>query len=71
LAIAGAGSEGRTSYFFNFVDGIFVRSGCFFGTLEQFRDNVMRTCPDETDIKRLQYLGFSNIAAATFGGDII
>lgn len=71
LAIAGAGSEGRTSYFFDFVDGIFVRSGCFFGTLEQFRDRVVWTCPDETDIKRLQYLGFSNIVAATFGGDII
>jgi hypothetical protein len=66
LALSGAGSAQRTTYFFNFKDGIYVRSGCFFGTLAQFRKKVLAECPQPTDIKRLQYLGFANIAAVTF-----
>jgi hypothetical protein len=66
LSLSGAGTKKRTTYFFNFKDGIYVRSGCFFGTLTEFRTKVIADCPQPTDIKRLQYLGFANIAAATF-----
>lgn len=35
------GSEGRATYFFNIVDkGIYVRCGCFAGSLEEFREKV-------------------------------
>jgi hypothetical protein len=67
IAIAGAGTEARTTYFFNHVDAIRVRSGCFFGTLAGFRSKVLiDTQEDKTHIKALQYLGMANIAAATF-----
>jgi hypothetical protein len=67
MAIAGAGTEARTTHFFNHVDTIRVRSGCFFGTLSEFRSKVLiDTAGDKTHIKALQYLGMANIAAATF-----
>jgi len=59
----------RTTYFFNCEDGIWVRSGCFFGTLSEFRDKVRaddRLHATAPSIKTLQYLGFANIAAVTF-----
>lgn len=35
------GSEGRATYFFNIVDkGIYVRCGCFAGSLKEFRKKV-------------------------------
>ena len=67
MAIAGAGTAARTTYFFNHMDAIRVRSGCFFGTLAEFRSKVLKdTDGDKTHIKALQYLGMANIAAATF-----
>ena len=70
IAIDRAGSAMRKTYFFNLEPGIYVRSGCFFGTLEQFRAKVLEDCKP-TDTKALQYLGMANIAAATFGGEIV
>jgi hypothetical protein len=67
LSIGGAGSVNRTSYFFNFEDGIYVRSGCFFGTLEQFREKVLDDCVKDS-VKAVQYLGFADIAEKTFKG---
>ena len=69
LTLTGAGSVGRTSYFYNFEHGVHVRAGCFFGTLEDFRAEVRATHAPNS-IPWLQYLGFANIAAATFGGKI-
>ena len=66
IAIDGAGSVARKSYFFNLKSGIRVRSGCFVGTLQEFRRKVLDDC-GPTEIKALQYLGFANIAAVTFG----
>jgi hypothetical protein len=69
MAIAGAGSLNRTTYFFNCEDGIWVRSGCFSGSLDAFRDKVRgddalhATAPC---IKTLQYLGMANIVAMTW-----
>jgi hypothetical protein len=65
ISIAGAGSKNRTTYFFNAVDEIIVRSGCFKGTLNEFREKVLKDCTPDS-IKALQYLGMANIAAATF-----
>ena len=39
----GFGSVRRTTYFFNCDDGIWVRCGCFFGDIEQFRERVKKT----------------------------
>ena len=66
IAIDRAGSVLRKTYFFDLEDGIYVRSGCFFGTLAQFRQRVR---DDGGTIKLLQYLGMANIAAITFGRD--
>lgn len=67
LAFSGGGSAGRTTYFFNTKDGVFVRSGCFRGTLKQFRAKVKRDCRSPNSVKRLQYLGFANIVCVTWG----
>ena len=40
LKFGGGGSEGRTVYAFDTVDGIYLRAGCFFGTLGEFRAQV-------------------------------
>ena len=65
LAIVGAGDYNRTTYFFNTVDGIYVRSGCFIGTLAGFRAKVRKDDPND-GIKAQQYLGFADIAVITF-----
>ena len=70
IAIDGAGSNRRKTYFFNLETGIRVRSGCFTGTLAQFRAKVIKDCPEGNEVKRLQYLGMANIAAVTFGGEV-
>ena len=43
LAFSGFGTVHRTTYFFNCEDGIWVRCGCFFGDIEQFRERVKKT----------------------------
>ena len=43
LIFSGFGSVRRTTYFFNCEDGIWVRCGCFFGDIEQFRKQVKKT----------------------------
>ena len=43
LSFGGFGSVHRTTYFFNCEDGIWVRCGCFFGDIEQFRERVKKT----------------------------
>ncbi len=65
LSIAGAGSANRTTYFFNTVDGIFVRSGCFFGTLAEFRDKVLQDCAADS-LTGIQYLGMADIVEKTW-----
>ena len=58
----------RKTYFFDFEDGIYVRSGCFFGSLYEFRAKVLEDeCGDTSTVKAMQYLGMANIAAVTFG----
>ena len=43
LGFSGFGTKNRTTYFFNCEDGIWVRCGCFFGDIEQFRKQVKKT----------------------------
>lgn len=66
LAIAGAGSVKRTTYFYNCVDGIYVVSGCFFGPIHLFREKTLQDVSADT-VKAKQYLGFADIAELTFG----
>ena len=68
IAIDRAGSLRRKTYFFDFEDGIYVRSGCFFGSLSEFRAKVLEDEDgDASTVKAMQYLGMANIAAVTFG----
>ena len=68
IAVDRAGSMRRKTYFFDFEDGIYVRSGCFFGSLYEFRAKVLEDeCGDTSTVKAMQYLGMANIAAVTFG----
>ena len=68
IAIDRAGSARRKTYFFDFEDGIYVRSGCFFGSLSEFRAKVLADeRGDMSTVKSMQYLGIANIAAVTFG----
>lgn len=68
IAIDRAGSARRKTYFFDFEDGIYVRSGCFFGSLSEFRAKVLADeCGNTATVKSMQYLGMANIAAVTFG----
>ena len=46
LSFGGFGSINRTTYFFNCEDGIWVRCGCFFGDIGQFRERVKKTRKD-------------------------
>jgi len=72
ICISGVGSAYRTTYFFNTESGIFVRSGCFSGTLTEFRAKVLEdTRGDKTCVKALQYLGVANIVAATWAPEQI
>ena len=68
IAIDRADSARRKTYFFDFEDGIYVRSGCFFGSLSEFRAKVLEDEGwDTSTVKAMQYLGMANIAAVTFG----
>ena len=72
MSIAGGGSEHRTVYFFNTVDGIIVRARCFKGSLQEFRAKVLADVNgDVSSLKALQYLGFANIVAATWAPELI
>ena len=67
IAIDRAGSVRRKTYFFDFEDGIYVRSGCFFGSLSEFRAKVLEDEGGDTStVKAMQYLCMANIAAVTF-----
>lgn len=46
-----AGSEMRTSIAFNLDTGIFIRSGCFLGTLDEFINKVKETHIDNKHAK--------------------
>ena len=41
-----AGSGGRTAIAYNLDTGIYVRTGCFLGTLEEFEEQVIKTHGD-------------------------
>ena len=53
LIFGGFGIPEQTTYFFDCTDGILVRSGCFFGNIEQFRDYVKE---NKTDTIAKEYL---------------
>ena len=46
LSAGGFGREGRTTYFFRCTDGIYVRCGCFAGTLDEWAERVQKTHRD-------------------------
>lgn len=83
LIVTGLGWVGRTTTFFNTPE-VHVRSGCFLGTLEEFRAKVLADdtpdrhyishfplAGDSRSLKTLQYLGMANIAALTFNPTLV
>ena len=64
LAFGGFGSEGRTTYAFDLESGIWVRCGCFFGTLSEFRAKVRSTYGEEGHGRI--YLSLANVIEAKF-----
>lgn len=82
LIVTGLGWFGRTTMFFNTPE-VHVRSGCFLGTLEEFRAKVLADdshrshashyplAGDSRSLKTLQYLGMANIAALTFNPTLV
>ncbi len=46
LTCGGFGSAQRTTYFFQCEEDIFVRCGCFHGTLDEWKEAVTKTHGD-------------------------
>ena len=66
LTFSGFGSENRTTYAFNCQDGIWVRCGCFSGSLEEFREKV-RERHGNTALA-LEYLAIADLIERRFSG---
>ena len=68
ITLSGVGWEARTCYFYDFEEGIHVRAGCFFGTLEEFKDKVLKDekTPDSPSKKTRVYLAFCGVAEIRF-----
>lgn len=61
----GAGSrKGSKTYFFNLEQGIYVRCGCFSGTLSEFREKVRET--HGTDGLAGEYLAIADLVERKF-----
>ena len=61
----GFGSEYRTTTFFRLKDGgVGVRCGCFYGTLQEFRDKVRETHKDTKKAK--EYLILADLMELRF-----
>jgi len=64
IAIDGAGTRNSKTYFFNLEGGICVRCGCFSGTVEEFKQQVIQT--HGNNIHAQIYLRFAEIAELKF-----
>ena len=64
LQISGAGSRQGSTQMWNTSRGIIVRTGCFLGTIAEFRKAVKATHAGTAH--ELTYLGFANIACVQF-----
>ena len=61
----GAGSrKGSKTYFFNLEQGVYVRCGCFSGTLSEFREKVRET--HGTDGLAGEYLAIADLVERKF-----
>lgn len=61
MAFVGAGSSpGSKSYFFNLENGIYVRCGCFLGTISDFKERVKTRNADQL------YLQFAELVEKKF-----
>ena len=68
ITLGGCGDAARTCYFFDFVEGIYVRAGCFFGTLEEFKAKVLadEKTPEAPSKKTKSYLAFCDLVETEF-----
>ena len=60
VAVDRIGSELRKTYFFKAEEGYFVRAGCFFGTLNEFKTKLNKT--HGGTIHEITYLMACNLA---------
>ena len=61
LAFAGCSYFARKTYFWNFTDGIYVRSGWFFGTLAEFKARAI-LYSDKGPTTYIAMMGFIDLA---------
>lgn len=67
FSVNGFGSVQRTTYFYRGMrDDIYVVCGCFHGSLEQFREQVIITYPNPDEIYRIEYLKIADLAEYHF-----
>ena len=68
IILTGSGSEARSCYFYDFQEGIHVRAGCFFGTLEEFKAAVLEDeeTPETPSKKTRVYLSFCDTVKIQF-----
>lgn len=67
IAVDRCGSNFRKTYLFNFEDGIFVRSGCFFGTVDEFLTKALEDCGGDVTAKKYrQYVAAVALAVISF-----
>ena len=64
LQITGLGTRNRTTTAFRTKKGVYVKCGCFYGNVEQFRDQVKRTRKGKV---QAEYLKFAELMEIYFG----
>ena len=67
LSFGGFGSENRTTYAFNLESGIWIRCGCYLGTLEEFRAQVTKTHNDNQFAR--EYLAIADLIQMKWEGE--
>ena len=63
LQITGLGTRNRTTTAFRTKNGVYVKCGCFYGDVEQFRDQVKRTREGKV---QAEYLKFAELMEIYF-----
>ena len=60
------GSRNATLYIYNFKQGIYVRAGCWFGTIEEFKERICKVYDNENKYHK-QYALMIQLAQVSFG----
>ena len=67
LSFGGLGRANRTTYAFNLESGIWIRCGCYLGTLKEFRAQVTKTHNDNQFAR--EYLAIADLIQIKWEGN--